>query len=82
MFGSSISLLYMTIKLYPAQYPAPLHLDSLVTGGILMVNVVVCMAVVHKVGRYTIPRWFAAWLFAVYLGYDVLLVLFGTGVIR
>lgn len=71
----------MTIRMYPEQYPAPLQLDSLVTGVFVIVNVVVCMLVVHFVGKYTIPRWFAFWLFAVYLIYDVVLVLFGTGLI-
>ncbi len=80
LFGSSLSLLYMTVKMYPAQYAAPLQLDSLVTAIFLIGNVAVCVGVVHW-QRYTIPRWFAAWLFAVYLAYDVVLILFGVGAI-
>jgi sodium/potassium/calcium exchanger 6 len=81
LFGSSVSLLYMTVKLYPAQYAAPLHLDSLVTAIFLVGNIAVCAAVVHW-QKYTIPRWFAVWLFGVYLAYDVVLVLFGAGIVN
>jgi sodium/potassium/calcium exchanger 6 len=81
LFGSSVSLLYMTVKLYPAQYAAPLHLDSLVTAVFLVGNIAVCAGVVHW-QKYTIPRWFAFWLFSVYLAYDVVLVLFGAGIVN
>jgi len=58
-----------------------LHLDSLVTAIFLVGNIAVCVVVVHM-SKYTIPRWFAIWLFGVYLAYDVVLVLFGTGIVN
>lgn len=80
LFGSSLALLVMTIGNYPQPYPAQLGMDSLVSGAFLIFNLVVSLVVVHW-HDYTIPRAYGVWLVALYLVYDVLLVLFGTGVI-
>ena len=79
LLGSSLSLLYMTIREGP--YSTPLRIDSVITTVILIVNIAVTVAVVHFWGKYTVPRKFAIFLVAVYVFYDIFLILLGVGVI-
>lgn len=80
LFGSAVSLLVVTIRMFPAQYPTPLGMDSLLSGVFLVFNLVVSLIVAHW-NRYTLPRAYGIWLVVLYLCYDAVLVLFGAGLI-
>jgi hypothetical protein len=49
-------------------------------GAFLVFNLIVTMIVVHR-NNYTIPRVYGVWLIVLYVCYDVVLVLFGTGIL-
>lgn len=81
LLGSSVSLLFMTIREYPMEYATPLRVDSLVTAVFLLLNVVVTIAAVHFWGKYRVPRLFAIYLLGMYGIYDLFLILFGINVL-